>query len=168
MFDIGWTELLVIAVVAIIVVGPKDLPGMLRTLGRYAGKMRRMASEFRSQFDDALRESELDELRTTISDVGKLNPVNQIRDSVTESLDPLKEAAEAVRGDIEGAGGSPGGSGSVAESSKDDGGTPKSASSESAAVEADRTPKKTAASAAAPKSAVQKPEAAEPAASKDD
>ncbi|GAB4237344.1 MAG: hypothetical protein Kow0032_23090 [Methyloligellaceae bacterium] len=101
MFDIGWTELLIIAVVAIIVVGPKDLPRMLRTLGRYAGKMKRAASDFREQFDDALRESELKELQSTVSDIGDLNPVNQIRDSVTESLDPLKKTAEDIKGGIE-------------------------------------------------------------------
>ncbi|RMF08055.1 MAG: twin-arginine translocase subunit TatB [Alphaproteobacteria bacterium] len=101
MFDIGWTEILIIAVVAIIVVGPKDLPRMLRTLGRYAGKMKRAASDFREQFDDALRESELKELQSTVSDIGDLNPVNQIRDSVTESLDPLKKTAEDIKGGIE-------------------------------------------------------------------
>ncbi|MDH3581870.1 MAG: Sec-independent protein translocase protein TatB [Hyphomicrobiales bacterium] len=101
MFDIGWTEILIIAVVAIIVVGPKDLPGMLRSLGQYAGKMKRTAAEFRSQFDDALRDSELDELRSSVSDLGDLNPVNQIRDSVNESLNPLKETAEEIKSGIE-------------------------------------------------------------------
>lgn len=101
MFDIGWTELLIIAVVAIIVVGPKDLPGMLRSLGRYAGKMKRTAGEFRSQFDDALRDSELDELRSAVSDMGDLNPVNQIRDSVTDTLNPLKETADDIKSGIE-------------------------------------------------------------------
>ncbi|WP_179956029.1 Sec-independent protein translocase protein TatB [Pannonibacter tanglangensis] len=58
MFDVGWTELLVIAVVAIIVVGPKDLPRMLRAFGQTVGKMRRMANEFQSTFNDALKEAE--------------------------------------------------------------------------------------------------------------
>jgi sec-independent protein translocase protein TatB len=101
MFDIGWTEILVIAVVAIIVVGPKDLPRMLRSLGRYAGQLRRTAGEFRSQFDEAIRESELDELRSTLNDVSDLNPVNEIRDSVTESMAPLKETADDIKGSIE-------------------------------------------------------------------
>lgn len=101
MFDIGWTEILVIAVVAIIVVGPKDLPRMLRSLGRYAGQLRRTAGEFRSQFDEAVRESELDELRSTLSDVSDLNPMNEIRDSVTESMAPLKETADDIKGSIE-------------------------------------------------------------------
>ncbi len=101
MFDIGWTEIIVIAVVAIIVVGPKDLPRMLRSLGRYAGQLRRTAGEFRSQFDDAIRDSELDELRSTLSDVGDLNPLNQIKDSVNESMAPLKQTAENIKSGIE-------------------------------------------------------------------
>ena len=101
MFDIGWTEILIIAVVAIIVVGPKDLPRMLRSLGRYAGQLRRTAGEFRSQFDDVIRESELDELRSTLQDASDLNPINQIRDSVTESMAPLKESADSIKGGIE-------------------------------------------------------------------
>ena len=91
MFDIGWTEILVIAVVAIIVVGPKDLPRMLRSLGRYAGQLKRTAGEFRSQFDEAVRESELDELRSSLQDAADMNPVNQIKDSVTESMKPAEK-----------------------------------------------------------------------------
>ena len=101
MFDIGWTELLIIAVVAIIVVGPKDLPKMLRSLGQYAAQLRRTAGEFRSQFDEAIRESELDELRSTLQDASDMNPVNQIKDSVTESLAPLKETADEIKSGIE-------------------------------------------------------------------
>ena len=97
MFDIGWTELLIIAVVAIIVVGPKDLPRMLRSVGRYAGQLRRTANEFRSQFDEAIRESELDELRTSLKDAADMNPVNQIKDTVSESLAPLQETADELK-----------------------------------------------------------------------
>ena len=57
MFDIGWSEILVIVVVAIVVVGPKDLPRLMRTFGRYAGKLRRAAAEFQRQFDDAMRDT---------------------------------------------------------------------------------------------------------------
>lgn len=101
MFDIGWTEILVIAVVAIIVVGPKDLPRMLRSLGRYAGQLKRTAGEFRSQFDEAIRESELDELRTSLKDATDMNPLNQIKDSVTDSLKPLEDTANDIKGGIE-------------------------------------------------------------------
>ncbi len=101
MFDIGWTELLIIAVVAIIVVGPKDLPRMLRSLGRYANQLRSTANEFRSQFDEAIRESELDELRTSLKDAADMNPVNQIKDTVSESLAPLKETADEIRSGVD-------------------------------------------------------------------
>jgi len=63
MFGIGWTELLIIAIVAIVVVGPKDLPRLMRTFGDYAGKLRRMANEFKQQ---AMRETELVEVRKAI------------------------------------------------------------------------------------------------------
>ncbi len=101
MLDIGWTELLIIAVVAIIVVGPKDLPRMLRSLGQYAGKLRRTANEFRSQFDEALRDSEFDELKSSVEGVSNLNPLNDIREAVTDSLDPLKKTAEDIKSGIE-------------------------------------------------------------------
>jgi sec-independent protein translocase protein TatB len=63
MLDIGWTELIVIAVIALIVIGPRELPAMLRTIGNGMSKIRRMASDFQGQFNDALREAELDDLR---------------------------------------------------------------------------------------------------------
>src|SRR3954467_15768476 len=64
--DIGGTELLVIAAVALIVVGPKDLPVLLRKLGQFIGKIRGMANEFRASFDEMARQSELDELRKEV------------------------------------------------------------------------------------------------------
>lgn len=67
MFDIGWGELLVIGVVALLVVGPKELPALLRTIGRYVGMIKRQANEFRAQFDEAMREAELDQLRKEVA-----------------------------------------------------------------------------------------------------
>ncbi len=69
MFNIGWSELLLIAVVAIIVVGPKELPRLMRTFGHYAGKLRRAAADFQRQFEDAMQESELDEMRKALDEV---------------------------------------------------------------------------------------------------
>jgi len=66
MLDIGWSELLVVAIVAIVVVGPKDLPKLMRTFGFYAGKVRRMAADFQRQFHEAMAESEADEVRKNI------------------------------------------------------------------------------------------------------
>ncbi|MEQ8479049.1 MAG: Sec-independent protein translocase protein TatB [Hoeflea sp.] len=97
MLDIGWPELLVVAIVLIVVVGPKDLPPMLRAFGRTTKKLRGMASEFRGQFDEALREAELDDVKQTFSDAKKLNPMQSIRDAVN----PLKDTAKDIRSDLE-------------------------------------------------------------------
>ena len=62
MFDIGASELLVIVIVAVIVIGPKDLPVAMRTAGRWIGKMRKLSSQFRSGIDAMVREAELEEM----------------------------------------------------------------------------------------------------------
>jgi len=67
MFDIGWQELFVLGVLALILVGPKELPGLLRTIGRYVGVLKKQAAEFRSHFDQALREAELDQLKKDVT-----------------------------------------------------------------------------------------------------
>jgi Tat protein translocase TatB subunit len=69
MFDISWGELLLIGVVALIVIGPKELPGVLRTLGQWTGKLRRMASEFQAQFQEAMREAEMAELKKQVDEM---------------------------------------------------------------------------------------------------
>ncbi|MBW9053374.1 Sec-independent protein translocase protein TatB [Rhizobium mesosinicum] len=97
MFDIGWTELLVIAVVLIVVVGPKDLPPMLRAFGKMTARARKVAGEFRAQFDEALREAELDDVRSTISDARKLNPVNSLR----EAMNPLRQMGNEIKADLQ-------------------------------------------------------------------
>ena len=97
MLDVGWTEILVIAIVLIIVVGPKDLPQMLRTFGRMVSKMRGMASDFRQQFDEALREADLDDVRKTIGEAQKLNPLNTIRDAVN----PLRQIGDEIKSDLQ-------------------------------------------------------------------
>ncbi|MCP1199389.1 Sec-independent protein translocase protein TatB [Notoacmeibacter sp. MSK16QG-6] len=102
MLDIGWPELLVVAVVLIVVVGPKDLPRMLRTFGRTTSKMRSMAGDFRKQFDEALNEAELDDVKDIVDTARSLNPKNAIRrelaslDKIGRKMETdLKGAAEA-------------------------------------------------------------------------
>lgn len=63
MFDFGWSEFLIIGIVALIAIGPKELPGVLRGLGHWMGKVRRMASEFQDQFREAMREAEVADLK---------------------------------------------------------------------------------------------------------
>jgi sec-independent protein translocase protein TatB len=69
MFDIGWSELVVIGVIALIAIGPKELPGVLRTVGQYMGKVRRMAAEFQGQFQEAMREAEMADLKKQVDDI---------------------------------------------------------------------------------------------------
>jgi len=97
MFDIGWTEMLVIAVIMIVVVGPKDLPGMLRTFGKTTAKLRSMAGDFQKQFNDALKEAELDDVKKSVDSLRGLNPVNEIK----KQLNPFEKAAADVRSGLD-------------------------------------------------------------------
>jgi sec-independent protein translocase protein TatB len=95
MFDIGWSELLLIGIVALIAIGPKELPGALRTLGQWMGKVRRMASEFQSQFHEAMREAELadlkkevDEMATKAQSYAHFDPIEDIRKDIENAASP--------------------------------------------------------------------------------
>jgi sec-independent protein translocase protein TatB len=86
MFDIGWSELLLIGIVALIVIGPKELPTVLRTLGQWMAKLRRMATEFQNQFQEALREAEVADLKKHVDDItatakgyANFDPVSEVR-----------------------------------------------------------------------------------------
>lgn len=118
MFDIGWSELLVIGIVALVVIGPKELPAVLRKIGQGVGKLRRMAGEFQGQFNEALREAELSEFKDNITglknDLGNLasdartslanamptNPLHDIEDSMKAPTGAV-ESTELPAGDIE-------------------------------------------------------------------
>jgi sec-independent protein translocase protein TatB len=93
MFDIGWGELIVIGIVALIAIGPKELPGALRTLGQWVGKVRRMASDFQGQFQEAIREAELDELKKEVDQMAaqagnysNFDPVEEARKEVEKAV----------------------------------------------------------------------------------
>jgi sec-independent protein translocase protein TatB len=97
MFDIGWSELVVIAVVALIAIGPKELPAVLRTVGQYMGKIRRMASEFQGQFQEAMREAEMADLKKSVDEM--TDTAQGIKDSVHDSFtnfDPLADVKKEV------------------------------------------------------------------------
>jgi sec-independent protein translocase protein TatB len=87
MFDISWTEFLLIGVVALIVIGPKELPGVMRTLGQWTRKVRTMAADFQNQFHEAMREAEMTDLKKQVDDMAQ----------DIKSYDPLKD----VRADVE-------------------------------------------------------------------
>ena len=94
MFDIGWSELLVIDIVALVVIGPKELPGVVRAVAQNLGKLRRMASDFQSQFTDAMREMELAELK---KDAEKL-----LTDATSgTSLDEVKKVSDEIKKTVE-------------------------------------------------------------------
>jgi sec-independent protein translocase protein TatB len=97
MFDLSWGEVMVIGAVALIVIGPKDLPKALRTVGNVTGKVRRMAAEFQSQFNDAMREAELDEIRKQVEGVNQ--SVMSLNDT---SFNPIQTVRDELKGAIEG------------------------------------------------------------------
>ena len=93
MFDIGWSELVVIAVVALIAIGPKELPGVLRMVGQWMGKARKMAAEFQGQFQEAMREAEMADLKKSFDEVREAasgftggNVMTSLQKDVSESL----------------------------------------------------------------------------------
>jgi sec-independent protein translocase protein TatB len=86
MFDISWTEFLLIGVVALVVIGPKELPGVMRTMGQWTRKIRGMAADFQNQFQEAMREAEMTDLKKQVDDMA-----HDIK-----SYDPLKSAREDV------------------------------------------------------------------------
>jgi sec-independent protein translocase protein TatB len=94
MFDIGWSELVVIAVVALIAIGPKELPGVLRMVGQWMGKARKMAAEFQGQFQEAMREAEMADLKKSFDEVKEAatgftsnNVMTSLEKDVNKALD---------------------------------------------------------------------------------
>ena len=94
--DFGWTELLVIAIVLIVVVGPQDLPKVLRGFSKSLGSMRKMAGDFRKQFDDALKDAELDDLRNVARDLKSMDP----RSSIKDALMPLGKLGDDLNSEV--------------------------------------------------------------------
>jgi sec-independent protein translocase protein TatB len=108
MFDIGWSELVVIAVVALIAIGPKELPGVLRMVGQWMGKARRMAAEFQGQFQEAMREAEMadikksfDEVKEAATGIASGNLMTPLQKDVNDALQigDIEKPAGATPGD---------------------------------------------------------------------
>jgi sec-independent protein translocase protein TatB len=91
MFDLAWSELAIIAIVALLVIGPKDLPKALRTVGYYVRKARMMASEFQTSVDQMARESELQELKEKLDKATRMDVEGEIR----KAVDPDNKLADA-------------------------------------------------------------------------
>ncbi|MGX7705047.1 Sec-independent protein translocase protein TatB [Methylobacterium sp. Gmos1] len=108
MFDMSWGEVMLIGGVALVVIGPKDLPKALRTVGQVTARLKRMAGEFQSQFSEAMREAELDEVRREVEGINRsvssatatgFNPVQTIRNEIKGAVDGVpKPATTALPG----------------------------------------------------------------------
>ena len=104
MFDIGWSELVVIGVVALIAIGPKELPGVLRSVGQWVGKIKRMASDFQGQFQEAMREAEVADLKKQFDEASNAatnftsgfdNPLESAKSQIGGTFkDPASPASE--------------------------------------------------------------------------
>ena len=93
MFDIGWSELLVIGVVALIAIGPKELPGVLRSVGHWMGKIRQMAGEFQNQFNEAMREAEMSDLKKHADDLSAT--AKSLTSGLSSTFDPYDTLTES-------------------------------------------------------------------------
>lgn len=93
MFDVGWDEMALVAVVALVVIGPKDLPVVLRQVGRWVNKARGLAAEFQRGVDEMVRETELGELK---SQVEKVADPNALKRQIESSIDPTGEIARSL------------------------------------------------------------------------
>jgi sec-independent protein translocase protein TatB len=94
MFGLGWGEMVVIGIVALIAIGPKELPTVLRTLGQWMGKVRRMANEFQGQFNEALREAEFadlkkhaDDISSSVSEFSNIDPLADVQKDVERTFE---------------------------------------------------------------------------------
>ena len=96
MFGISWPEMGVIAVVALIVIGPKDLPRVLRSVGQWMGKAQRLASDFRRALDQAAREAGVDEVKKAVETASSLTPAGQVKKALASTIAKAAEPAKAV------------------------------------------------------------------------
>ena len=99
MFDLfSWSHIVILLVVALVVVGPKDLPRLMHMAGKWAGKARAMANEFRKSFDEMARQAELDELRKEIEDLKNNNPVTDLANSMADATAAINNPVGAMMG----------------------------------------------------------------------
>jgi sec-independent protein translocase protein TatB len=101
MFDITSSKLLILGIVALLVIGPKDLPALLRTIGKYMGIIKRHAAEFRAQFDEAMRESELEQLKKEVEKVGSETEasIRSAELTVDKELSDARQDVDGLMGD---------------------------------------------------------------------
>ncbi|MEM7747754.1 MAG: Sec-independent protein translocase protein TatB [Pseudomonadota bacterium] len=93
MLDIGWAELFVMAVIALLVVGPKELPAMLRTIGKFVSMIKRQAQDFRSQFDEAIKDTEFEQVKNELQDLKSeaTSTISDVRDGFKDEMRELDD-----------------------------------------------------------------------------
>ena len=96
MIDLSWSHILIVLIVALVVVGPKDLPRLMRIVGRWVGKARQMADQFRKSFDEMARQSELDELRQEIESLRSHRPLADIQTDLSRQLLPAVDFPTSI------------------------------------------------------------------------
>ncbi len=120
MFDLGWSKLVLIAIVALVVIGPKELPAVMRTMGQWMAKIRRMAAEFQGQFQEAMREAEMAELKQHIDQIHdaakdltstfnptSFNPLETARSEMARAIEGSPTASAATPADTTSSAGAP-------------------------------------------------------------
>ena len=111
MFDLGWGKIVIIAVIALVVIGPKELPAVLRTVGQWMGKIRRMAAEFQGQFQEAMREAEMADLKKSIDAItdatrgigSGFDPIASVSKDIEKSFEEKPTSEPATTGEPAGA-----------------------------------------------------------------
>jgi sec-independent protein translocase protein TatB len=99
MLEIGWGKIVLIGIVALLVIGPKELPTVLRTVGQWMTKLRRMASEFQTQFQEAMREAEMADLKKQVDEItgqaqsyGNFDPIGEVRKEFESTQQQIENA----------------------------------------------------------------------------
>ncbi|MFN3960144.1 MAG: Sec-independent protein translocase protein TatB [Parvularculaceae bacterium] len=98
--QVGFFELVLVAVIALVVVGPKELPRLMRMAGKFAAQARRMAGEFQAAFNQMARESELEEMRREIEALKRNNPVADVKRDVETALKPVETTLRDAASDV--------------------------------------------------------------------
>lgn len=107
MFEIGWTEILFIGLVAVLVLKPKDYPEMMRSIGQFLAKARTMAADFQGQFNEAMKDANLQDVKKTIDeirDLKNMGPIQQVKDTFVQMADEAAKVRDEVKGVTSGSG----------------------------------------------------------------
>ncbi len=96
MFDIGGWELLLLMVIALIVVGPKELPHLMRMVGRWTGRARAMVREFQASFEEMARQAELEEIRKDVGDIAGSKDLKELQKKINQSVDQMTETPKPL------------------------------------------------------------------------